>query len=190
MLSTGFLLLLVSSADLSRLPVIREAPSFALIDQDERPRKLEDYRGKVLLVSFVFTTCSGTCPATTHRMARIFHEVEKKDWKNRVQFLSITLDPERDRPEALRGYRKLYDIESPGWAFLTGPVETVNAETAKWGMWAKPSANGQLDHPSRVFLVDSQGRIREIYNLDFLRMPWVLEDMEDLVKGVNCPAAE
>ena len=43
------------------------------------------------------------------------------------------------------------------------------------------AANGQLDHPSRVFLVDPQGRIREIYNLNFLRVPWVVEDVQLLV---------
>src|SRR5262245_40529007 len=65
-----------------RLAVIRPAPSFTLVDQDEKPRNLEDYRGKVVLVSFIFTTCNGTCPATTHRMARVFHEVGKKEWKD------------------------------------------------------------------------------------------------------------
>jgi len=50
-----------------------------------------------------------------------------------------------------------------------------------WGMWAKPAANGQLDHPSRIFLVDTQGRIREIYNLAFLKPKWVAQDVELLL---------
>src|SRR5262249_34107101 len=58
---------------------------------------------------------------------------------------------------------------------------------ADWGMWAKPAANGQLDHPSRIFLVDAGGRIREIYNLDFLRVPWVVQDIESLVKEAASP---
>ena len=53
--------------------------------------------------------------------------------------------------------------------------------TAAWGMWARPAANGQLDHPSRVFLLDGLGRIREIYNLTFLKPAWVCEDMELLL---------
>ena len=53
---------------------------------------------------------------------------------------------------------------------------------ADWGMWAKPAANGQLDHPSRIFLVDKQGRIREIYNLAFMKTAWVLDDIELLLK--------
>lgn len=164
-----------------RLPVIDTAPAFQLIDQDEKPRRLSDYKGKVVLVSFIFTTCSGTCPATTHRLARIHQTMDKK-MRERVQLLSISLDPERDRPEVLRGYRRLYDIEGPGWTFLTGQPPDVKKVLDAWGMWAKPASNGQLDHPSRVYLVDPRGRIREIYNLDFLRVPWVLEDIELLLK--------
>ena len=52
---------------------------------------------------------------------------------------------------------------------------------AAWGMWAKPLANGQLDHPSRVFLVDPRGRVREIYSLQFLKAAWVAEDVRSLL---------
>ncbi len=163
----------------SRLAVIRPAPDVHLLNQDEKPFKLSDYRGKALLVSFIFTTCSGTCPATTHRLARVHQELEKTpDLRDKVHFLSISLDPVRDTPEMLRGYRRLYDIESPHWTFLTGTPAQAHKVHADWGMWARPAPNGQLDHPSRVFLVDPKGRIREIYNLDFFRLPWVLEDLK------------
>src|SRR5207302_6714166 len=100
---------------------------------------------------------------------------------DRVRLLSITLDPARDTPEALRGYMKAYDADPARWTFLTGPRERVEKVHAAWGMWAKPAANGQLDHPSRVFLVDGRGRVREIYNLNFLKTPWVVEDVETLL---------
>jgi hypothetical protein len=48
-------------------------------------------------------------------------------------------------------------------------------------MWARPAANGQLDHPSRIFLVDRQSRVREIYNLNFWKTAWVLEDIKLLL---------
>ena len=49
---------------------------------------------------------------------------------------------------------QLYDADAAHWTFLTGPTEQVDKVLAAWGMWAKPAANGQLDHPSRVFLLD------------------------------------
>src|SRR5262249_18719425 len=99
-----------------------------------------------------------------------------------VRFLSITLDPGRDTPEALRNYMRLYDVDPANWNFLTGPREQVEKTIAAWGMWARPAANGQLDHPSRIFLVDRRGRMREIYNLNFLKTPWVAEDVALLLR--------
>jgi protein SCO1 len=167
----------------SRLAVIQNAADFALTTQDEKPLRLTDLKGKVLLVSFVFTTCNGSCPATTHRMGQVQAELKKRDLLkgDRVRLLSITLDPARDTPEVLRRYMGLYDADPASWSFLTGPADDVNKVITAWGMWVKPAANGQLDHPSRVFLVDRQGQVREIYNLSFLKAAWVVEDIEALL---------
>jgi protein SCO1/2 len=193
MLSLGLLLfgLLVgqgsaspSAVPASRLAVIQKAPDFTLTTQAGETLGLSDLKGKVLLVSFVFTTCNGTCPATTHRMGQVQQALKERGLLEggRVRLLSITLDPARDTPEVLRNYMKLYDADAANWSFLTGPPEQVEKTVAAWGMWAKPAANGQLDHPSRVYLVDAQGRVREIYNLSFLKVPWVVEDVTLLLK--------
>ena len=165
----------------TRLPVINVAPPTALIDQNEKPFTLADHKGKVLLVSFIFTTCSGSCPATTHRMASVQQELGRHHLLKDVRLVSISLDPVRDTPEVLRGYMRLYDVDASSWSFLTGPVDKVAKVVSAWGMWARPAANAQLDHPSRIFLVDTQGRIREIYNLDFMRPAWVIEDVRLLL---------
>jgi protein SCO1/2 len=174
----------------SRLAVIRPAPDFTLTTQDGKDLSFADLRGKVLVVGFVFTTCNGTCPATTHRMSQLAGLLKEQGLftDDRVRLLSITLDPARDTPEALRGYMKLYDADPAHWTFLTGGRVAVEKVHAAWGMWARPAANGQLDHPSRVYLVDGRGRVREIYNLDFFKPAWVLDDVRLLRKEL--PAAE
>jgi protein SCO1 len=168
----------------SRLAVIRTMSDFKLTTQADKPLRREDLRGKVVLVSFVFTTCGGSCPATTHRMSQVARTLVDSGLLNddRVRLLSITLDPTRDTPEALRKYMKAYDADPGYWTFLTGPPKEVEKVHAAWGMWAKPAAAGQFDHPSRVFLVDGRGRVREIYNLDFFKPAWVLEDVRSLLK--------
>jgi protein SCO1/2 len=167
----------------SRLAVIRPAPDFQLTDADGKPVSLGQYRGKVVLVSFIFTTCNGSCPATTHRLAKLRQELARHpNLDNRVQLLSITLDPERDTPEKLRRYMELFEIDGRRWAFATGEPAAVGKVIAAWDMWVRPTANSQLDHPSRVFLVDPHQQLREIYNLDFLRVPWVIEDIQLLLQ--------
>jgi protein SCO1/2 len=177
------LFLSLSAAEPPRLAVIRPAPDFTLTTQDEKTLRLSDLRGQVLLVGFVFTTCNGSCPATTHRMGQVQQALAARGLTRggRVRLLSVTLDPARDTPEVLRNYMRLYDADPANWTFLTGPRERVEKAVAAWGMWARPAANGQLDHPSRVFLVDPKGRVREIYNLDYLKPAWVLEDVGALL---------
>jgi protein SCO1/2 len=190
MLSLGIMTIGLSLAGLgvadekpNRLAVIQNAPDFTLTDQTGEQFSSADLKGKVWLVSFVFTTCNGTCPATTHRMEQIQEALREKGIlkDGKVRLLSITLDPGRDTPEVLRGYMKAYDADPASWSFLTGKADNVDKVIADWGMWAKPAANGQLDHPSRIFLVDRKGRVREIYHLGFLKAKWVLEDMELLL---------
>src|SRR5262245_58850840 len=172
-----------AGAATSRLPIIEPAPDFALIDQHAKPLAMKDVKGQVLLVSFVFTTCTGSCPATTQRIVLAHDALAKRGLLKRgVRLLSISLDPVRDTPEVLRGYMKLYGIEGEHWSFLTGPPADVMKVYTAWGMWAKPAAGGKLDHPSRIFLVDRRGQIREVYNLDFLRPQWVVEDVELLLR--------
>ena len=178
----------------SRLAVIKSAPDFTLATQDGSKLSSSDVKGNVLLVSFIFTTCNGTCPATTHRMSQIQEELKTCNLfkEGGVRLLSISLDPVRDTAEVLRGYMKLYDADPSRWTFLTGPPDQVSGVVKSWGMWAKApqgrpkdAANGQLDHPSRIFLVDTQYRIREIYNLNFLKPKCVVQDMELLLKEGN-----
>lgn len=180
---TALLALGANAKETSRLAVIQQAPGFTLTTQAGKKIELADLKGKVLLVSFIFTTCNGTCPATTHRLARIQQELKSRKFgKGEVHFLSITLDPARDTPDVLRGYMKLYDVDPANWSFLTGPPSQVLKTVSDWGMWVKPTTNGQLDHPSRIFLVDRRGRIREIYHLGFLKADWVADDVQLLLQ--------
>jgi len=169
-------------ADESRLAVIRTPADFTLTTPNDKPFHLSQLRGKVVLVSFVFTTCNGSCPATTHRMAVVERDLARAGLLGKVHLLSITLDPARDKPSVLRDYMQLFDIASKHWTFLTGSSKEITAVLTDWGMWVRPAANGQLDHPSRVFLLDPKGRVREIYDLQFFRPAWVREDVQLLLK--------
>jgi protein SCO1/2 len=166
----------------SRLAAIQDAPDFTLTSQSGDRVHFVDLRGEVVLVSFIFTTCNGSCPATTHRMGQVQQELKTRGLLDNVRLISITLDPARDTPDVLRNYMRLYDADPATWTFLTGPPNGVQKVIKAWGMWARPAANGQLDHPSRIFLVDPRGKVREIYNLNFLKTPWVADDVELLLK--------
>jgi protein SCO1/2 len=166
----------------STLADIGPAPPVALIDATGKPFTLADLRGKAVIVSFVYTTCTGSCPATTFSLTRVQRALKEAGlWGKQVEFVSISLDPARDTPEVLAGYARNYQADPTAWHFLTGPPDRVAKVIAAWGMWAKTGPSGTLDHPSRIFLVDPQGRQREIYNLEFLRPASVLHDVETVL---------
>jgi protein SCO1/2 len=184
----GAVLALGQEQGSSRLAVIRPAPDFILIDQDGRKFNSDSLKGKVWLASFIFTTCTGTCPETTLRLSDVQHELKRRGLlKGEVRLVSFTLDPKRDRPAVLRGYSHVYNADPHVWSFLTGGPTEVAKVLAAWGMWARRLPDGTLDHPSRLFLVDRQGRVREIYNLAFLRPEWVVEDVELLLREPTGP---
>jgi protein SCO1/2 len=166
----------------SPLADIGPAPAVVLTDAAGKPFDLARLRGKAVLVSFVYTTCGGTCPATTYTLTRVRRALERAGlWGKRVEFVSITLDPARDRPEVLADYARTYDADPAAWHFLTGPPDAVARVIAAWDMWVKPGPAGALDHPSRIFLLDPRGHEREIYNLEFLRPAAVVRDVETVL---------
>ncbi len=173
----------LSSSPPSPLADIGPAPRTVLVDSAGKPFDLASLQGKVVVVSFVYTTCTGVCPATTQAMAGVRNALkEAKLWGTSVEFVSITLDPRRDTAEVLRRYAKLFRADDPAWHFLTGPPDQVESVIRDWGMWVKALPSGALDHPSRIFLLDPRGHQREIYNLEFLTPGVVLQDVRGLLR--------
>jgi protein SCO1/2 len=166
----------------SPLADIGPAPHTVLVDSAGKPFTLASLRGKVVLVSFVYTTCTGVCPATTSSLKEIQKSLEQaKLWGKSVEFVSITLDPKNDTPAVLDRYAQVVHADTESWHFLTGSPAQVDSVISTWGMWAKKSPSGVLDHPSRIFLLDPRGRQREIYNLEFLKADSVLQDVRGLL---------
>src|SRR5918992_4025838 len=107
-----------------RLPTIGPAPDFALTSQDNQPVTLQDFRGKVVAVTFIYTSCPDTCPLLTMKMAQVQDDLGPR-FGTKVAFVSITVDPEHDTPEVLKHYAEAFDADPAGWAFLTGPPAVI-----------------------------------------------------------------
>jgi protein SCO1/2 len=134
------------------------APDFALRDQDGRPVSLTDLRGKTLLLDFVYTHCPGPCPILTGTHVAV-QQALPAGLRERVRFVSISLDPARDTPEALRAYASARGADLSGWSFLTGDEDAVADVLQRYGVGAKPGKDGEIDHLVITYLIDREGRI-------------------------------
>ena len=144
------------------LPTIGPAPAFTLTAQDERRVSLADLRGKVVVLTFIYTTCTDTCPLLTAKMASLQGRLGP-DFARRVFFVSITVDPERDTPAVLKGYGAAHGARFDGWAFMTGTPGEIREVAKGYGIFSKKTARGDVDHTFLTSVIDARGRLRVQY---------------------------
>jgi protein SCO1/2 len=144
------------------LPKIAPAPEFALTSQDGAEVKLADFRGKVVAVTFIFTMCTLTCPVLTPMMSFVQDRLGP-DFGEKIAFVSITVDPERDTPEVLKEYAQAFGANLAGWAFLTGAPAAIRDVTRRYGVFAAKTANGDVDHTFLTSIIDPHGILRVQY---------------------------
>lgn len=164
-----------------RLNVIAPAPDFALRDPAGVLVRLSDLRGRVVLVAFIYTSCTTACPVLGQQMARLQKRVkDDKHLRGRVMLLSVTVDPSRDTAAVLANYASALGADSSAWKFLRESPDTAAPVLSAYDEWTKPMPDGELDHPARVHLIDANGRTREIYSLSFFDPRQVLVDIRAL----------
>ena len=133
----------------------------SLPDVDGRLRTLADFSGKVTVLFFGYTQCPDVCPTTMADLAQIKRALGSDG--ERLQAVFVTVDPERDRPEALKQYVAGFD---PAFVALRGtPEQTAAAAKAFKVFFSKvPAKDGgagyTLDHTAGAYVIDAQGRLR------------------------------
>jgi protein SCO1/2 len=137
-------------------------PELSGTDQDGRPRSLAELRGRFLVLDFIYTRCPGPCPILTG----VHVEVQRRlpgELRERAHFVSISLDPGHDGPEALRAYARARGADLASWTFLTGEPDAIDAALRTFGVGRKPAGGGEIEHLVVTFLVDPEGRIARRY---------------------------
>jgi protein SCO1 len=169
------------------LGVIGQAPDFTLQDRRGEPLQLSQLRGRTVLLSFIFTQCASACPLLSQQMQRLQDRLaQTRAFPARVALLSVTVDPERDSADVLERYAQRFDAR-PGWYFLRDQPERLQPMLAVYKEWTKKLADGDLDHPARVYLIDPAGRIREIYSLAFFDERQALLDIKAIERENRTP---
>ena len=159
------------------------AKDFALTDFNGRPRTLQDFKGKAVVMFFGFTQCPDVCPTTMTEMAQVKQLLGPDGDKLQVLFVSI--DPERDTPEVLKAYMGSFD---PGFLGLYAASPEALAALAKdYKIYfkkvdGKTPTSYSMDHSAQSYIYDPQGRLR-LYSRYGSDPKLVAEDIKLLLGG-------
>ena len=143
-----------------------------LTDHNGKPRHLEDFRGKAVVVFFGFTHCPDVCPTTLAEMAQVVKSLGPDG--DRVQVLLVTVDPERDTRETLARYVTAFD---PRFLGMYGDLEATRRVAKDFKIYFEKRKTGSsysIDHSAQSYVIDPQGRLRL-----FVRHDRIAADLPD-----------
>jgi protein SCO1/2 len=171
----------------SQAAIGREVPGYTLRDQNGRPVRLDELRGKPLVVHFVYTGCFQVCPASTQFLARAVGEAERALGRGSFRVATIGFNLPFDTPQAMKEFGRKFGIASPDWLFLSPHADTLDKLTADFGFRYEPTAAG-FDHLLQASIVDADGRIyRQVYG-DAFEVPLFVGPLLELVQHRPVPA--
>jgi cytochrome oxidase Cu insertion factor (SCO1/SenC/PrrC family) len=154
--------------EIDEMPVLLTLPSFVLTDQSGARFGTDELRGKVWVANFIFTRCQATCPLQTAQMARLQGQLQKHPRWSEVHLVSISVDPEHDRPAVLRDYAEDKGADARHWRFLTGERDYIwrlSKDGFKLPVGDNPgNGNMPLFHASHLVVVDGQSRVRGYFD--------------------------
>lgn len=162
------------------LPRIAPAPPFALTDAATgRAVRLADFAGRPLLLSFMYTRCPDprACPLASRALAAVQARLPRQA----AALASVTFDPARDDAAALVAYARAHGADPATWRILRpdGP-EALRRLLEAYDHPVFGQADGSFTHPLRVYLIDAEGVIRQIYSQAYLDPRVILADVETL----------
>ncbi len=154
-------------------------------DQNGAPLALADLRGKPLIVSLIFTSCSTVCPITTDHLREEAAKVRSSLGDDSFNILTFGFDATGDRPAQLAGFASGHRILREGnWFIASADPETTEAFLDELGFSYRAGAGG-FDHITQTSILDADGRVyRQVYGEAF-PLPVLMEPMKDLVFGTR-----
>ncbi|HKR11936.1 MAG TPA: SCO family protein [Pyrinomonadaceae bacterium] len=173
-----------------------EVPNYALVNQDAKPISIKNYRGKTLLLTFIYTRCPipDYCTLMSNNFAQIERQLgQDPELYARTHLLSISIDPAYDEPKVLRSYgaahTERYQNETfAHWEFATGTNDQVKEIAQYFGLSYFPEKD-QIIHGLRTVIVNAEGKVAKIYKGNEWKTDEVVEEIKEVSrKGAKTPS--
>ncbi len=141
-----------------------QVPDMAFLDENNEPRKLSDFLGKPVALTFIYTRCPvpNFCPLMDQNFAEVQATIKKGvRLKRDCRLLSITFDPDYDTPEVLRRHAQKREADPNIWRFLTGESEAIVRFGEQFGITVVRDGEGapEITHSLRTVVLDREGKV-------------------------------
>lgn len=172
----------IAAVRVSQAAIGRTVSDWQFTDQDGKPVRMSELRGKPLVVSFMYTGCFQVCPATTQFLKRAAQSARDSLGASSFRVVSIGFNQPFDSPEALAEFATKQGINHPSWRFLAPRQTDVTAMLAEFGLSVKATTAG-FDHVIQASVVDANGVIyRQVYG-DAFDLPMFIDPIKQLLSG-------
>jgi protein SCO1/2 len=158
-----------------------EVPDFTLVNQSGKTIHLHQFRGKPLLLTFIYTRCPFPefCPRLSNNFGQVMQQLQKDPKAfSQAQLLSISIDPENDKPAVLRSYGERYvgrvDPNFSHWEFASGSPQQVRQAADFFGL-SYNQKDGQIVHGLQTVLIGKDGKVAKVYS----GSDWKPDDVAD-----------
>ena len=173
----------------SQAAIGRSVSAHTLLDRDGRPVPLTRYRGKPLLVSFIYTGCFQVCPTSTRSLQRSLQPLREAFGDDSFNVVSVGFNQPADSPQAMRAFAAQHRIAEPNWDFLSPSPAAVDALTRDFGFSYLATPAG-FDHVVGVSVVDAEGRVYAHVYGDVMTADQLGEPLRRLLRGAPPAAGE
>jgi len=153
---------------ISQAAIGRVLADYPFRDVDNKPVNLDDFRGKPLVLSLIYTSCYHICPTTTINLADAVRKARTAVGNEAFTVLTVGFDTRQDKPGRMRGFARQHGVGGDkNWKFLSTDAATIKKFTAATGFLYVPSDKG-FDHLIQTTVIDQSGKIyRQIYGMNF-----------------------
>lgn len=168
--------------DYSRTAIERKLQSYVLTSSEGDPINLDQFRGRPLVISMIYTSCYHTCPMITQSLARSVEAARDTFGPDAFSVITVGFDVDEDTPQRMASFAKSHGVGDANWTMLSTDEETIKALAANLGFIFYASSKG-FDHLAQTTIVGSDGIVfRQVYGANF-DIPLMMEPLKQLIYG-------
>lgn len=172
--------------EISQAAIGEQLGNYRFVDARGNPVALDDFRGRPLVLSMIYTSCYQICPMTTRHLSTIVEKARKALGDDSFAVAVVGFDTQADTPEAMQYFANKQGISDKGWNLLSTSQAVVDVLSKDIGFQYFPSSNG-FDHLIQATIIDAEGKVyRQVYGQVF-DTPLLVDPLIELVLGRSPP---